>query len=71
VSKGVWTILREEVRWGEEVQKKRDDLEAKLKKLNLKDKVLEKLLKDRINKEIAEIAKQQGLGTRSRALTLP
>jgi hypothetical protein len=55
---------------GKELQKKRAVLEAKLKNLNLKDKVLEKLLKDRISKEIAELDRQQNLGTRSRELTL-
>jgi hypothetical protein len=70
VSKGVWTVLREEVRWGEELRNKKDKLVAKLRRIDLKDKVLEKLVKDRIRKEIAEIDKQQDLGTRSRELTL-
>jgi hypothetical protein len=58
------------VRWGEELRKKKDKLVAKLRRIDLKDKTLEKLVKDRIRKEIAEIDKQQDLGTRSRELTL-
>jgi hypothetical protein len=55
---------------GEELRKKKDKLVAKLRRIDLEDKVLEKPVKERIRKEITKIDKQQDLDTRSRELTL-